>query len=121
MAFSPHETHGKEANSEIIIAGIYCLLTMCQALGCALYGFSLNPQSSCIISIHIEVEQGEVTLERLGTQGPVAGGGQAWLSAHVYLASKSTSFYHSGLLPLRLKVWDMAFPEKVEKSSRPGI
>ena len=57
----------REAPSEIIVAGIYCLLTMCQALGCALYGFSLNPQGSCIISIHIEVEQAEVMLERLGT------------------------------------------------------
>ena len=57
----------REATSEIIVAGIYCLLTMYQALGCALYGFSLNPQGSCIISIHIEVEQAEVTLERLGT------------------------------------------------------
>ena len=121
MAFSPHETHGKEATSEIIVAGIYCLLTMYQALGCAQYGFSLNPQGSCIISIHIEVEQAEVTLERLGTQGPVAGGGQAWLSAQVCLASTSTRFYHSALQPLRLKVWDTAFPEKVEKSSRPGI
>ena len=121
MAFSPHETHGKEATSEIIVAGIYCLLTICQALGCALHGFSLNPQSSCIISIHIEVEEAEVMLERLGTQGPVAGGGQAWPSGHVYLASKSTSFYHSALLPLRLKVWDMAFPEKVKESSRHGI
>ena len=92
VAFSLHEIHGKEATSEIIITGTYCLLTMCQALGCAQYGFSLNPQGSCIISIHIEVEQAEVTLERLGTQGPVAGGGQAWPSSHVYLASKSTRF-----------------------------
>ena len=108
-------------SAEIIIAGIYCLLTMCQALGCALYGFSMNPQSSCIISIYIEVEEAEVKCERLGTQGPVASGGQSWPSAQVCLASKSTSFYHSAVLSLRLKVWDVAFPEKVVKSSRPGI
>ena len=87
----------REATSEIIIAGMYCLLIMCQALGCALYGFSLNPQSSCIISIHIEVKEAEVKLERLGTQGPVASGGQAWSSAQICLAAKSTSFYHSAL------------------------
>ena len=109
----------RETITEIIIAGIYCPLTMCQAVGCALYELSLNHHSNCIIFIHFEDEDAEVKLERLGTQGHVASEGQYWPSAQVCQAPKSTSFYHSALLPLRLKVWALAFPEKVEKSSWP--